>query len=214
MSTLVKSFVFGPFMENTYVVYDDTKDCVIIDPGCFDEMENEKLQNFIESMGLKPVMLLLTHSHLDHVFGVPFVGETWGLIPQVHPLDRPVYENFLMSCDRFGIKPKSELVKPAYVLEEGIDIAFGKTVFKVHFLPGHCPGHVVFECEEDNFVIAGDVLFHRSIGRTDLPGGNHQTLIDSIKNKFFKLDLSRVIYSGHSQTTTLEEEKKYNPYLN
>lgn len=213
MGTIVKTFVFGPFSENTSVVYDDTKECVIIDPGCFEDSEQEELQAFIESLGLKPVLLLLTHSHLDHVFGVPFVGKKWGLIPQVHLLDKPVYESFEMSCSRFGIKPKSELTKPAYVLQEGEDINFGNTNFKVHFLPGHCPGHVAFECEEENFVIAGDVLFHRSIGRTDLPGGNHQTLIDSIKIKFFKLDLSRVIYSGHGQTTTLAEEKEHNPYL-
>jgi len=214
MSTQIKSFVFGPFMENTSVVYDDTKQCVIIDPGCFEEEEERELQSFIEENGLKPVLLLLTHSHLDHVFGVPFVGKKWGLIPQVHPLDQPVYESFDFSCSRFGIKPKSELTKPAYVLKEGEDITFGNTVFKVHFLPGHCPGHVAFECEEENFVVAGDVLFHRSIGRTDLPGGDHQTLIDSIKNTFFKLDLNRVVHCGHGPTTTLADEKKYNPYLN
>ncbi|MBD79725.1 MAG: MBL fold hydrolase [Crocinitomicaceae bacterium] len=213
MGTRIKTFVFGPFMENTSVVYDDTKECVIIDPGCFDEYENEELKSFIENEGLTPVMLLQTHTHLDHVFGVPFVSKTWGLIPQVHPLDKRVYDSFEMSCMTFGIKPKSTLPEPHYVLKAGEDIIFGNTTLKVHHIPGHCPGHVVFECEEENFIVSGDVLFERSIGRTDLPGGDHQTLIDSIKNILFKLDLNRVVYSGHGRTTTLGEEKLNNPFL-
>jgi len=128
MSTQIKSFVFGPFMENTSVVYDDTKQCVIIDPGCFEEEEERELQSFIEENGLKPVLLLLTHSHLDHVFGVPFVGKKWGLIPQVHPLDQPVYESFDFSCSRFGIKPKSELTKIVEKYSNLINEASGKVI--------------------------------------------------------------------------------------
>mgnify|MGYP000179791045 CR=1 FL=1 len=213
MSTYLKSFVFSPFQENTYVVYDDTKQCVIVDPGCYEQREKEELKNWIESKDLKPVMLLNTHSHLDHVFGNAYVARTWNLIPQVHELDRPVYERFDAMASAYGIPGTETPPEPEYNLEEGKSISFGATKFEVHFLPGHCPGHVVFECSEANWILGGDVLFRSSIGRTDLPGGDMDTLMDSIKNKLMKLDENRVVYSGHGPKTTLREEKATNPFL-
>lgn len=213
MPTHVKHFVFSPFQENTYVLYDESKDCVIIDPGCYGSNEENELKDFIQSEGLNPVMLLNTHSHLDHIFGNAFVSRYWGLTPQVHPLDKPVYESFEMTTKAYGIPIKDLPPEPEYTLQEGNDVLFGKTQLKVHFLPGHCPGHVAFECVEDNFIIAGDVIFQRSIGRTDLPGGDHETLISSIKNKLMKLDLDRVVHCGHGPSTTLREEEKHNPFL-
>lgn len=213
MATMLKSFVFSPFQENTYIIYDDTKQCAIVDPGCYEQREKEELKKWIESQGLQPVLLLNTHSHLDHVFGNAFVARTWNLTPKVHPLDKPVYERFEQLAHAYGIPGTEIPPEPDYELEEGKTIAFGNTVLNVYFLPGHCPGHVAFECEAENWILGGDVLFRGSIGRTDLPGGDMDTLIDSIKNKLLLLDENRVVYSGHGPETTLREEKKSNPFL-
>lgn len=213
MSTQVKKFVFGPFQENTYVVYDSSKECVIIDPGCFTTDDENELKMFIENNELKPVRVLLTHSHIDHIFGTEFTYKTWGLLPEVHPKDEFVYNSFQASVIIFQLSTAPTPPEPKYTLKEGEDISFGNTRFKVHFVPGHCPGHVAFECEESNFIIAGDVLFFGSIGRTDLPGGDYDTLIDSIKSVLFKLDLNRTVYCGHGPETSLLREKQSNPFL-
>tara|TARA_B110000093_G_scaffold173559_1_gene205818 strand:- start:726 stop:1370 length:645 start_codon:yes stop_codon:yes gene_type:complete len=213
MSTFLKSFVFGPFQENTYVVFDDTKQCAIVDPGCYEQYEKENLKVWIEENKLNPVLLLNTHSHLDHTFGNAYVARTWGLIPQVHELDRPVYERFSDMAHAYGLRAAETPPEAEYVLEEGKAIEFGNTNLDVHFLPGHCPGHVAFECTDENWILGGDVLFRGSIGRTDLPGGDMDTLMDSIKNKLLLLDENRVVYSGHGLETTLKEEKASNPFL-
>ncbi|MGB0404416.1 MAG: MBL fold metallo-hydrolase [Salibacteraceae bacterium] len=214
MASKVQQFVFSPFQENSFVVYDETKECVIIDPGCFTNVERNELKKFIESNDLKPVALWNTHSHLDHVFGNAFVQRTWGLTPQVHPKDKRVYDMFEATVAVYQIMGAETPPEPEYNLAEGKDVSFGNSTFKVHFLPGHCPGHVAFENVDDNYIIVGDVLFQRSIGRTDLPGGDQQTLMDSIHNKLMKLDLSHKVYCGHGETTTLKEEKEHNPFLN
>ncbi len=214
MPTQIKSFVFSPFQENTYVVFDDTLKCAIVDPGCYEQREKEELKTWIEAHNLQPVLLLNTHSHLDHVFGNAFVSRTWKLKPQVHPLDRPVYERFDAMAQAYGIPGTETPPEPKYNLAEGKPISFGNTSLNVHFLPGHCPGHVAFECEKENWIIGGDVIFRGSIGRTDLPGGDMDTLLDSIKNKLLRLDENRVVYSGHGPETTLKAEKASNPFLN
>jgi glyoxylase-like metal-dependent hydrolase (beta-lactamase superfamily II) len=135
MSTAVKKFVFGPFMENTYVLHDETKECVIVDPGCFDRNENEELKSFIEENDLRPVRMLLTHSHLDHIMGCQFVHKTWGLIPEVHFKDEIVYRSFESSCIIFQIHGAPTPPEPKYSIREGEDIEFGNTRLKVHFVP-------------------------------------------------------------------------------
>lgn len=213
MNTLVHDFVFSPFQENTYVLYDETKECVIIDPGCYEKHERDELKEFIENNELKPVLLLNTHSHLDHIFGNSFVQQEWGLTPHVHPKDQPVYESFEATVSVYQIPNCDVPPEPIYDLQEGDHIRFGNTVLETHFLPGHSPGHVAFECEKSNFVVVGDVLFNGSIGRTDLPGGRTETLMKSIHDKLLKLDLDRKVYCGHGPTTTLKEEKENNPFL-
>lgn len=213
MSTHLKSFVFSPFQENTYVIYDDTKQCAIVDPGCYEQFEKEELKSWIEENDLQPVLLLNTHSHLDHTFGNAYVSRTWNLVPQVHEQDRMVYERFDDMAHAYGLRRAETPPEPEYKLKEGKPIEFGNTNLEVHFLPGHCPGHVAFECCDENWIIGGDVLFRGSIGRTDLPGGDMNTLIDSIKNKLLKLNEDRVVYSGHGPETTLKEEKRSNPFL-
>jgi glyoxylase-like metal-dependent hydrolase (beta-lactamase superfamily II) len=145
--------------------------------------------------------------------GCEFVSKTWGLTPEIHPIDKIVYDNFLTSVQMYQLRGTSTPPEPHCTLSEGDTIRFGVTQFKVHFVPGHSPGHVAFECAQSGFVIVGDVLFQRSIGRTDLPGGNFETLIQSIKNVLFKLDLNLKVYCGHGDETTLLEEKMHNPFL-
>jgi glyoxylase-like metal-dependent hydrolase (beta-lactamase superfamily II) len=213
MSTFLKSFVFGPFQENTYVVYDDTKQCAIVDPGCYEQYEKENLKVWIEENKLNPVLLLNTHSHLDHTFGNAYVARTWGLIPQVHELDRPVYERFYDMAHAYGLRAAETPPEAEYVLEEGKAIEFGNTNLDVHFLPGHCPGHVAFECTDENWILGGDVLFRGSIGRTDLPGGDMGTLMGSIRSQLLTMPDEVIVYSGHGPLTTVGQERESNPYL-
>ena len=201
-------------MENTYVLYNEHNECVIIDPGCYEKQEKEKLKSYIESNNLEVLYLLNTHSHLDHIFGNAFVAKTWGLTPRVHHSDEPVYSSFERSTTAYGIPNVDIPPKPIYDLEEGMEIKIGDEKLDVLFLPGHCPGHVAFIHHESKSIVSGDVLFKRSIGRTDLPGGDMDTLIKSIKEKLFLLPDDYTVYSGHGLPTSIGEEKANNPFLN
>ena len=208
----IKKFTFGPFQENTFVLYDKTKECVIVDPGCYDAYEQKDLSDFITNENLKPVHLLNTHCHLDHIAGNLFVFEKYGLKPQLHELDLPIFNMQEQSSLLYGLScEKSPL--PEKFLKEGCSIVFGNTVLEVIFAPGHSPGHVVFFDRLGNSVITGDVLFYNSIGRTDLPMGNHDLLITSIKNKIFSLGDQVKVYCGHGPETTIGFERKTNPFL-
>lgn len=210
----VKSFTFGPFAENTYVLWDDTRECIIIDPGCFGREEEEKLRAFIAQEQLKPVRLINTHCHLDHVFGNPFVVKTWGLGLEMHRADIPVLERFTESCQLFGVGSEAlPQPEPAVFIEEGEKVTFGNSTLDVLFTPGHSPGSISFYSAAHGFIISGDVLFQGSIGRTDLPGGNFDVLIHSIRSQFFPLPDDTTVYSGHGPKTTIGAEKKYNPFL-
>ncbi len=210
----IKGFVFNPFFENTYVVWDETGECVVIDPGCLERHEKQELKEWIEENGLKPVRLLNTHSHLDHVFGNDFVHRTWDLTPELHPSDERVYISYANTAGIYGFNHADPLPDPSYNLEEGQTITFGNSSLEILFLPGHCPGHVAFLSKEQKFMVSGDVLFQDSIGRTDLPGGDMQTLLDSIRYKVLPLDEDIVVYSGHGPETTIGREKRMNPFLN
>jgi glyoxylase-like metal-dependent hydrolase (beta-lactamase superfamily II) len=208
----VKIFTFNPFAENTYVVYDETKECAIIDPGCMDKREQEELENFILNYGLKPVYLLNTHCHLDHVYGNAFTVRTWSLELYAHKLEEQNIRTAAVASDLYGIQaPEPFEIK--YYLNHGDEIAFGNSRLKVLFCPGHAAGHVVFYSEKDNVIIGGDVLFRDSIGRVDLPGGDYATLVNSIRNQLFVLPDDIVVYPGHGPQTTLGYEKKYNVFL-
>ena len=210
--TSVAMMTFSPFQENTYVLYDDTKECVIIDPGCYSKAEKEELKNFITNAGLTPVKLLLTHAHLDHVFGNKYVFDTFGLQPILHKGEVGVLNSAAQVGAMYGV-PTEPSPAPLSFLEEGDVVEFGTSKLEVLFTPGHSPASIAFYCRDNDFIIAGDVLFRGSIGRTDLPGGNFNTLIESIKTKLFPLDDKTTVYSGHGTETTIGWEKKTNPFL-
>ncbi len=208
----VHPFTFNPFSENSYILSDETGECVIIDPGCYDATEQQELADYVKDNALKPVKLLNTHCHVDHVFGNLFVAETWKLGLTMHQLDVPVLDSFAQVCQMYGLKggPQPE---PAHFIEEGEQISFGNSVLDIFFTPGHSPGSVCFYSKKDAILIGGDVLFQGSIGRTDLPGGNFETLENSIRTKLYTLPEDVIVYSGHGDPTTIGAEKWSNPFV-
>ncbi len=209
----IKSFVFSPIEENTYLLYNEFGNCVIIDPGCYYDAEKEQLAQFIKQMGLTPQMLLNTHCHLDHVFGNKYVAETYKLNLQLHHKEKAVLD-FAPTSGLMYNMPFDNYSGQFIYLKEGDKILLDKDELEIIEAPGHSPGHICFYCKAQNFLIGGDVLFNRSIGRTDLPGGDHQTLLNSIRQKLFVLPDETIVYSGHGAVTTIGEEKKENPFLN
>ena len=208
----IQSFVFGPFQENTYILHDETKECIIIDPGCYDSHERSKLTAFIDNNKLKPVKLINTHCHLDHVFGNGFVADTYKLQLEINKQDLPVLNSYLMSAKMYVLNADPS-PQTAVFLTEGDIISFGNSTLEILFTPGHSPGSITFYNREQQVMIAGDVLFYGSIGRSDLPGGNSETLINSIKNKLIPLGDNYTVYSGHGPSTTIGFERKNNPFL-
>ncbi len=208
----VASFTFNPFQENTYIVYDETKECIIFDPGCYTTAEEQNLVNFISDNGLKPVRLINTHCHLDHVFGNKFVAEKYDLGLEIHKDELPVLHFAPTSGQMYGISSQKS-PEPSRYIEEGEIIEFGNTKLETLFTPGHSPASLSFYCAESKFVIAGDVLFRESIGRTDLPGGNFETLKASIQNKLYVLPDDTVVYAGHMIKTTIGHEKAFNGFV-
>ena len=205
-------FTFNPFSENTYVLYDETKDCVIIDPGCSTEEEQEQLTGFISQQSLVPVHLVNTHCHIDHVLGNKFVSDLYGLSLTSHTGEQVVLDAQPMVSQMYGI---SYLRSPdiKIFLDQDDVLTFGNTTLKVLFTPGHSPASISLYNHETLQLIAGDVLFDGSIGRTDLPGGDFKTLINSIKTQFLVLDDKVVVYSGHGEITTIGKERRSNPFL-
>ncbi|HLW06264.1 MAG TPA: MBL fold metallo-hydrolase [Marinilabiliaceae bacterium] len=208
----IKKFTFNPFQENTYVLYDETASAAIVDPGCYDANERQALVDFIENKGLKPQLLLNTHAHIDHILGNQFVANKYGLELALHKDDFTTLDAGERTATVYGLV-YDESPKATQVLEEGVDVVFGNTKLKVLHVPGHAPGHVVFYNEKEKVIIGGDVLFRGSIGRTDLPGGNHQQLLDQIREKLFVLDEDIKVYTGHGPETTIGEEKRSNPFF-
>jgi len=211
--TQIQIFEFSPFAENTYVLWDETGECAIFDPGCYTQEERDELRAFIAEKKLRPVRLINTHCHLDHVFGNPFVQKTWGIGLEIHEGELPVLASFEGVCQMYGIPFEGTQPLPTNFIEKGDTIQFGNTRLKVLFTPGHSPASISFYCAESGFVLAGDVLFHESIGRTDLPGGNMETLLESIRTQLFTLPDETIVYSGHGPATTVRHEKEYNPFL-
>jgi hydroxyacylglutathione hydrolase len=208
----LKSFTFNPFQENTYLLYDDSKTTFIIDPGNSDTQENTMLQTFITQNGLKPARLLLTHAHIDHVMGNRFIFDTYGLLPEVNAADLFFIDRMVESGKLYGV-PCEQSPKPEKYINEGDVIKLGEYVFQCLHTPGHSPGSISFFNEQNKILICGDVLFNGSIGRSDLPMGDHDTLISSIKIKLFPLGDQVKVYSGHGPPTTIGREKKTNPFL-
>ncbi|MDR2956110.1 MAG: MBL fold metallo-hydrolase [Prevotella sp.] len=210
----VKIFEFNPIRENTYIAYDKTKECVIIDPGCFFQEERSEFLDFIVDNDLVVKHLLNTHMHFDHIFGNEFIYEQFHLLPEGNKGDEFLLEQMPLQMEMFGFKNDGyKAPKIGKYLKENDIVTFGNQRFIVLEVPGHSPGHIVFYNQEAGCVFAGDVLFRGSIGRTDLAGGNHQQLIDGIKGKLLTLPGDTVIYSGHGPLTTIREEIRSNYYL-
>lgn len=208
----IKSFTFNPFAENTYVLHDSaTGEAVVIDPGCYEQEEKAQLDRYIDSQKLKVVKLLNTHGHIDHVLGNAHVKEKYGVRLYIHQEDEATQRAVETYAPVYGF-PGYSPASPDEFLQEGEKVTFGDSSLEVLFVPGHAPGHIAFFNEDQKFCINGDCLFQGSIGRTDLPGGNFETLLQSIRQKLFKLPDETTVYCGHGPETTIGHEKKHNPF--
>ncbi len=206
-------FTFNPFQENTYLLWDnDTKDTAIIDPGCCTTAEQEDLVSFIAQYELKPGRILNTHAHIDHILGNAFVHEKYKIPIFLHEEDLPVMHSLSEVSRMYGI-PATPSPNPDVVMKDGDCINVGRYEFKVLFVPGHSPGSVAFYNSKNNILISGDVLFLESIGRTDLPGGNYYTLMNSIQKKILSLPDNVIVYAGHGPSTNIGHERRHNPFI-
>ncbi len=208
----LKQFTFNPFQENTYLLYNDLNEAFIIDPGNSNNSENTVLKNFITEKKLNLTRLLLTHGHIDHILGNQFVLDEYGLLPEMNEKDLFFIQNMEKSASLYGI-PFQQSPIPKRGIDEGETIYLGKYQLKCIAAPGHSPGSICFYIPSNNILIGGDVLFLNSIGRTDLPFGNHQDLINSIQLKLFELSDETKVYPGHGPSTTIGQEKRTNPFL-
>jgi len=208
----IERFALNPFQVNTYILWDETKECAIIDPGCYGQEEQELITGFIKENGLKPVRLINTHCHIDHIAGMAFVSKEYGLKPAAHPAGLPFIEHSKETGLVYGLD-KLETITPELTLHEGDIIRFGNSELNVIETPGHADGSVCFISHADQFVFTGDVLFHQSIGRTDFPTGDYDVLIKSIREKLLTLPPDYKIYSGHGPETTIGYEAYSNPFL-
>lgn len=207
----VKSFVFNPFSENTYVVSDETRKALVIDPGCYESHEKKELDTYIAKEQLEIAYLLNTHCHIDHVLGNDHVKSKYDPPFLIHKNEVPVLKAVGSYASNYGFAKYQEVLPDGFLSEKD-KLEWGKSKFEILFLPGHAPGHVGFYNAEEKILISGDVLFERSIGRTDLPGGDMDTLIESIQKKLFKLPDDTVVYTGHGNETTIGVEKISNPF--
>jgi len=210
---LVTILTYNPFQENTIVVRSASGACIIFDPGCYHSYEEKHLEKFIKDNNLNPQRLINTHCHLDHIFGNAFVFERYGLKPEIHRGELPVLEAAPRVSEAYGVPFPKPSPLPEVFLEEGEVIHMEEIALEVIFAPGHSPASLCFYSADHNFLIGGDVLFRESIGRTDLPGGHHATLIQNIQEKIFKLPESTVVYPGHGPATTIGHEIKNNPFF-
>lgn len=208
----IKKFVVNPLQENTYVIFDETKDCIVVDAGFYFGEEEDEIDYFIEKNKLNPVKLVNTHCHFDHLMGVEYMRKKYRLPFEAHPGDSFCVDEAVAQALMFGFDMGP--VSPVDVfLKEGGLVNFGDSSLEIIHVPGHSPGHVVFYAGKEGKLIAGDVLFYGSIGRTDFPGGNYETLITGIKTKLFSLPDETVVYCGHGPETTIGFEKRHNPFL-
>ncbi len=208
----VKVFTFSPIKENTYVLYNEQKKAIIIDPGCYSVEEQEILRAFISSLDLTPVQLLNTHCHLDHVFGNKWVFDTYHTPLYIHPEEEVMLQYAPISGEKWGL-PFTNYSGPIHYLQEGDTIWLENDALKVILAPGHSPASLCFYCEKQQFIIGGDVLFRESIGRSDFPGGNLATLLKSIREQLFTLPDDVEVYPGHGIKTTIGYEKRNNLFL-
>ncbi len=207
----IEIFTFNALQENTYILYDETKECIIIDPGCYDCEEQEELKLFIKTTNLKPVKLLNTHCHVDHVLGNKFVKDSYAIKLYTSKEEVEALRAVKVYAPVYGFSNYAE-TEVDEIIKEGDSISFGNSKLEILFVPGHSVGHLAFVNKEQNICIGGDVLFRQSVGRWDLPGGNQNTLLNSIQTKLFTLADEMIVYPGHGPTTTIGLEKRTNPF--
>lgn len=208
----IEKFTVNPLAENSYILSDESGECIFVDPGFSSEEEYDEVRNYISESKLRPVKIVNTHCHFDHILGVEFVRSEYHIPFYAHPDDAFLVDGAAMQAKSFGFEMKA--VQPIdHFLSENDTVGFGNSALKILHIPGHAPGHVVLYAETDGFVVAGDVLFYGSIGRTDLPRGDYNTLISGIKTKLFLLPDDTRVYCGHGPETSLGFEKNTNPFL-
>lgn len=212
MSLKIQSITFNPFEENTYIISNDNGECIIIDPGCYDQPERDELARIIKDAGWTPTRLINTHCHIDHILGNAFVANTYNIGLEIHQGELPVLQSGNAVAGMYGV-PYQTSPTPVSFLDETTELIFGGVQVKILFTPGHSPASICFYNATDGWLVGGDVLFHESIGRTDLPGGDHATLINSIRTKLFPLPDEIIVYPGHGLQTTIGYEKMFNPFL-
>lgn len=208
----VKSFTFNAFQENTYIIYNEEKEAIIFDPGCNNQNERDVLSGYIDSLNLTPTKLVNTHCHIDHVLGNRFVANQYKLKLEASELEKAVLSSCVMVSQMYGLPYDGSPDIETFLKESSI-FKLGNDSFRILLCPGHSPGSLCFYHEEAKMVIGGDVLFMGSIGRTDLPGGDFDTLISSIRTKLFSLPDETIVYPGHGPATTIGVEKTSNPFL-
>jgi glyoxylase-like metal-dependent hydrolase (beta-lactamase superfamily II) len=211
----IQPFTFNLFSENTYLVYDETKEAVLIDCGCINAKEEAVLSNFISTNRLELKRLLCTHYHIDHIIGNAFIYYTYRLKPEMHAGERAAgMPSLKEQVAGLGVVVNFEEVEPERFIEDNEEIHFGNSVLKALLVPGHSPASLAYYNSENGLVFSGDALFQGTIGRTDLWGGDYETLLSSIKTKLFTLPDETVIYPGHDVSSTIGIEKRTNPYFN
>jgi glyoxylase-like metal-dependent hydrolase (beta-lactamase superfamily II) len=208
----IKQFVFNSFQENTFVLYDQTGQCIIVDAGCYETAEKEELVKFLLDHKLKCIKLVNTHCHVDHVLGNAFITSKYNPEIIIHKNDEFLIPEARKHGVIFGFNVE-EPPHPTAFVSDGSTITFGESSLEVYHVPGHSPGSIALYSPEQKFVIAGDVLFKGSIGRTDLPGGDYDLLINSILKKLMTLPPETIVYPGHGPSTTIHEEALSNPFL-
>jgi len=210
----IKTFQVNPLMVNCYIISDDTKEACIIDPGCMTETEWAVLKNYIEDKQLKLVHMLCTHLHFDHIMGCGFVYRDYKLNIEGSMADQKQYEQLRVYMNAFDLDTSSiPAPPPVHDISTQASIAFGTHTLTILHTPGHTPGGLCFYCPEEDAVWVGDTLFQSSVGRTDLPGGNTEDLIRSIKEELFALPSTTQVFTGHGPSTTIDYEQHYNPYV-
>ena len=209
----INSFVFNPFGENTYVIFDETKECVIIDPGCYTASEEDRLFGYIDQHQLKPLMVINTHGHVDHVVGNNAVKRRYGIPVAAHPDTHSDITQANSQAVWLGFQPVGDIDLPDVDLQDDEVIKIGESSLEVICTPGHARGSISLYAPVEGWVFTGDALFCRSVGRTDLPGGDFEELRESIRGRLFTLPNDTEVFSGHGESTTIGEEKDFNPYV-
>ncbi|MCB0793019.1 MAG: MBL fold metallo-hydrolase [Flavobacteriales bacterium] len=207
----VARFTFNPFQENTYVVHNG-REAIVVDPGCWNASEEHELEQYLTEQGLTLVRCLNTHAHVDHVFGNAWVQRRFGPTPELHPDDLELLLGAPQQALLYGLHCDPSPM-PERFLHAGDVIELGEDRLEVLHVPGHSPGHVAFLCQAAGCILSGDVLFQRSIGRTDLPGGNYAQLLSSIRESLMTLSDDVIVHSGHGPDTTIGAERRANPFL-